>query len=269
MKTIVYYFTGTGNSLAAARGLASRLPDTEIRPIAGLLLKNEKITAPSDTNIGVVYPMYAGGLPNIVVRFFEHLDLSKAGYVFSLITEGSRLGSPTKQIAPLSEKAGHLLDAAWWVSMPDNYIILQGAPEKSVQKKMFEEANKKFDVIAKCIENREPVLEGLSFAGSMMYAFLHKGFMKKIPDFGQKLVISSNCNGCLVCVKVCPVNNISHVEKSRVVWNHHCEGCLACLQFCPKEAISCGGKTVSRKHYHHPAASVQDMIAQKEAGQDI
>lgn len=67
MKTILYYFTGTGNSLAVARAIADRLPDTELIPIPMLLLDGEKIRAQKDANIGVISPLYAMGLPGLVV----------------------------------------------------------------------------------------------------------------------------------------------------------------------------------------------------------
>jgi flavodoxin len=122
MQTILYYFTGTGNSLAVARAIADRLPDTTLIPIPMLILKGDKVRAPENANIGIVYPLYAMGLPNIVVRFFDILDLSDAGYVFSVVTEGGTFGSPTGQIAALAKQSGRNLDAAWWIQMPDNYI---------------------------------------------------------------------------------------------------------------------------------------------------
>jgi hypothetical protein len=36
MKTIIYYFTGTGNSLAAAKGICTHLGDCELVSIASL-----------------------------------------------------------------------------------------------------------------------------------------------------------------------------------------------------------------------------------------
>ena len=36
MKTIIYYFTGTGNSLTAARKIAAGLGDFELSPVTSL-----------------------------------------------------------------------------------------------------------------------------------------------------------------------------------------------------------------------------------------
>ena len=156
MKTILYYFTGTGNSLAVARAIAERLPETELVPIPMLLLKGETVRVPKDTNIGIVYPLYAMGLPNIVIRFFGILDLSDAGYVFSVVTEGGRYGSPTKQIAALAKQSGHDLDAAWWIQMPDNYIPLSAPPAKTEQKTIREDALRKVAVLVEAVQERRP-----------------------------------------------------------------------------------------------------------------
>ena len=37
MKTTIYYFSGTGNSLSAARKIAALLGDTDLTPIASLM----------------------------------------------------------------------------------------------------------------------------------------------------------------------------------------------------------------------------------------
>ena len=265
MKTILYYFTGTGNSLAVARAIAGRLPDTELVPIPMLLLKGDKVRVPDDANIGIVYPLYAMGLPGIVVRFFDLLDLTGAGYVFSVVTEGGTYGSPTGQIAALATKSGHDLDAAWWIQMPDNYIPLSAPPAKSEQKIIRENALRKVAVLTEAVSERRPRHIDLTTTGKLLRMVMYKPFMKKIPAFGKKFIVSSNCNGCMICADVCPVNNIETLPKGKKQWLNHCEGCLACLQFCPVCAISCGGKTDDRPRYHHPNVTAADMKAQKGA----
>lgn len=262
MKNTIYYFTGTGNSLAAAKSLASKHQDSELQPIPKLIKEGKKITAEPNSNIGIVYPMYAGGLPNIVVKFFELIDLTKAEYVYSLITEGGNWGSPSKQISALAEKSGHKLNSAWWVQLPDNYIPMSNPPEKIKQEKMFEDADSKISAIAENIIGRKNEIETMAITGKIFAGLLYKSFLKHITDFDKKFVVNSDCTNCSICVDVCPVNNIKDVNGKNE-WQHHCEGCLACLQFCPKQAISCGGKTSSRIRYHHPSVTVKEMREQK------
>ncbi len=269
MKTILYYFTGTGNSLAVAKAIADRLPDTELSPIPMHLLNGEKVHAPADANIGIVYPLYAMGLPKIVVRFFGILDLSEAGYVFSVVTEGGTYGSPTNQIAALTKQSGHDLNAAWWIQMPNNYIPLSGPPAKDTQKIIREDALRKVAVLVEAVNKRSPRYIDFNLTGKLLRMILYKGFIGRISEFDKKFVVSTNCNGCQICVSVCPVNNIRALPKGQKEWLHHCEGCLACLQFCPVEAISRGGKTDDRPRYHHPNVTIADMLAQKGAAEDV
>ncbi len=262
MKTLIYYFTGTGNSLAVAKAISVRLPETELAPIPKLMFAGEKITVPENANIGIVYPLYAMGLPNIVAKFFTLLDLSRAGYVFSVVTEGGKSGSPTKQISTLCEKCGHKLDACWWIQMPDNYIPLSAPPEKSIEKIIRENALRKVAVIVQAVKERQHIIIGFSFIGNLMKV-MYGPFIKHVHNFDKKFVVSSACNGCLTCVKICPVNNILAHPHGKKEWLHTCEGCLACLQFCPVEAISCGGNTKNRPRYHHANATIADMLEQK------
>ncbi|HJJ27456.1 MAG TPA: EFR1 family ferrodoxin [Methanocorpusculum sp.] len=265
MKTILYYFTGTGNSLRAARTLQKNLDNCELKPIAGLLLSGKTTAAEKDANIGFVFPMYCAGVPNIVVRFFNQINLKDAGYVFSVITCGSSVqGSPVKPMAALCEKAGHLLNASWFVQMPSNYIPKCDCPSADKQKEIFDAAENKLAAIADSIASRENKSDKHTIAGKLMYLTAYKPFMKKIPDFDKKFVVSSHCNSCMVCVKICPVNNITADEDNNLQWTHHCEACLACLQFCPKGAISYDESDKSRSRYHNPSITVKDLINQKK-----
>jgi flavodoxin len=87
MKTIIYYFSGTGNSLAAARKIAGALKDCELVPIASLADTPGKIVPAAD-RVGIVSPVYDAGLPVIVKDFAERLDIGAVPYTFGIITLG-------------------------------------------------------------------------------------------------------------------------------------------------------------------------------------
>lgn len=259
MNTVIYYFTGTGNSLAVARDIASRL-DAELIGIPAAVKAPQEIQ--KDACVGIVYPLYAGGLPNVVVRFLKSVSLRNAGYVFFVATEGGKMGAPASQISRLSAAAGHTADACWWIQMPDNYIPLSAPPETAEQKNMYDAARRKVAVIAESVKNREHHLESMSFAGKL-FGFAYGPFIKTLPASDRKFTISANCSECGVCAEVCPADNIRIGEHGNNVWLHQCEGCLACLHFCPEEAINIGKKTELRARYRHPSVSIADMKKQK------
>lgn len=264
MKTLLYYFTGTGNSLAAARQLQKNLTDADLMPIAALLRTGDRITVPAGVKAGIVMPMYCGFVPNILHRFFALADFSQAAYVFTLMTEGGTLNAnPVTNLAELCRNAGHDLNGSWWIQMPDNYIPLQGAVPQDKQDAMFAAATAKLAEIATAVEAGTTVLEPEKIAGRLMRALAYKPFMTRMETFDTKFTVNAKCTRCQTCVRICPVDNITLAEDGTFTYAHHCEGCLACLQFCPQQAISCGTKTVTRKRYHHPAVTVADMLNQK------
>jgi flavodoxin/Pyruvate/2-oxoacid:ferredoxin oxidoreductase delta subunit len=46
------------------------------------------------------------------------------------------------------------------------------------------------------------------------------------------------CNGCGLCMKLCPNGNIEKVQNGLPKWGRHCLGCATCQMKCPKEAIT-------------------------------
>jgi len=73
MRIVIYYFTGTGNSLAAAKKIAAVLGGCEIVPIASLANTPGAI-APEAGRIGIVCPVYFSGLPAMVTAFAKRFD---------------------------------------------------------------------------------------------------------------------------------------------------------------------------------------------------
>ena len=65
-KTVLYYFTATGNSLAAAQELGSLLEDSLLVPIVSA---NGEECSKETQRIGLVTPVYHLGLPRIVADF--------------------------------------------------------------------------------------------------------------------------------------------------------------------------------------------------------
>ncbi len=46
------------------------------------------------------------------------------------------------------------------------------------------------------------------------------------------------CDGCGLCVELCPTRNIGEDDAGRRVWGHDCILCFACEATCPKAAIA-------------------------------
>lgn len=79
-----------------------------------------------------------------------------------------------------------------------------------------------------------------------------------IPLTDKSITVSSACNGCGLCAKLCPANNIKIVDK-KPEFLHRCEMCFACDEWCPAGAV----RHWSRKEhikYHHPDIALKNML---------
>ena len=86
MKTMISYFSGTGNSLWMARKIAEKIPQSEVHAIAAEI--GRELTFSDVDKIGIVFPLYFYGLPEIISRFIKQTDFSKVEYLFTAVTHG-------------------------------------------------------------------------------------------------------------------------------------------------------------------------------------
>ena len=71
---------------------------------------------------------------------------------------------------------------------------------------------------------------------------------------------NNDCNGCGLCLMVCPVNNIKIINK-KPEWQSHCENCTACYNFCPNKAIS---NRISKNGYRYLMNGYSTVDAKKQ-----
>jgi Pyruvate/2-oxoacid:ferredoxin oxidoreductase delta subunit len=253
--TTIYYFSGTGNSLAVARAIAEKLGDTKLismaRPDAANL-------SPDTRRVGLIFPVYVFGLPLIVARFIKQLKIPKDSYLFAVAVNGGMPCATLNQAARLCSEQDMLLSSGFAVTMVDNCISIAGAISLEKQKIRFEKAGRKIDDICAAIEKRErSIYPGWPLV-NWLFSRMYRRWIVKAPGKDKQFTADSNCNGCGLCASVCPVRNIKMNERLPA-WQHHCEQCLACLHWCPNKAIQWGKHTTGRIRYHHPDVTVKDI----------
>ena len=259
MKTILYYFSGTGNTLMLARLLAKELDNTEIINIAS---HNAPDKHPEADAIGILFPVYAFGLPKIMHDFVSsQLKIPDNAYVFSLTNfAGAGGAAASKQLKHLLSAKGEKLNARFWLPMPSNYIPFGGAESQNKQNRRFLSAANRIKKIAEIIRKRP---ENYFYKRNRIPLFIsnifYKLFMKKCGIDARKFYINDKCTSCGTCAKVCPTHNIKIIDK-HPSWGTNCEQCMACLQWCPTGAIQINGVPENRARYHNPGIEVEDLI---------
>ncbi|GAB7014903.1 EFR1 family ferrodoxin [Methanogenium cariaci] len=264
MKTVIYYFTGTGNSLAAARTVASVLGETECVPIASLRETPGDIT-PGAERVGIICPVYDAGIPVLVVEFAKRLNLTGTAYVFAVVTMGGVGVSALHQLNGIVKpRRGKSLDAAFAVRMPDNFPPIAKTPSHEKAASILAEADERLQTIARDISAGKMVRPGFAPVSTLFKLVTYGKFVKNVHEYDREFSVSDACTGCGICETVCPVQNIT-IEDGHPSWGDHCELCCACLHFCPAEAIDLNVMrgTKDRGRYRHPDLSVTDMKVQQ------
>jgi ferredoxin/flavodoxin len=257
MDSVIYYFSGTGNSLKVAKDLSSKLGSTE-------LIKICSNTADQSCNagykkVGIVFPVYYYGLPLMVREFVKNLKLDPSTYVYTVATCGGSVGCAVKQLKDILSNNGVPMSSAFTVVMPDNYQVMYSPPSTEKQNKLFKLETEKIAYMAEFIKKSEatPFEEKNSIFAKVLGGMLSRNFKPQNKD--KNFWANSSCNGCGICSKVCPASNIS-MKEDKPQWLHQCEHCLACMQWCPKQALQYKKGTIGRERYRHPEIKCNDLI---------
>ena len=254
---MIIYFSGTGNSYAVARELGALTQD-QVIPLdkknweaIGLLLQSAK-------SVGLVFPVYFGDVPKPVLKFLKKATLSPQAYYYAAATCGSTQGSALYRVQELLGAKGCKLSygrvvpmianstSTWKVGVTYDYSKLEKA------KQLVEAMGQ--DILARKVD-RSQVKKSL--AGTLMAIPLVRKLGKK------RFAISArpkDCVGCGLCVRLCPMGNLS-LKDGKVKVHDHCAYCMACVQFCPHGGIAVHGHVIAKAdQYHHPEVQAQELF---------
>lgn len=252
MKTALYYFTGTGNSIALAEGLGKRMPDCKVQPV----ISNGEITIiDQDVEIiGIIFPVYIWSVPPIVEKFIMQNNFPQNAYVFSLCNYGGSSAYTLVYLKELLKQKNIELSAGFGLLMPGNYTPFYDAWSLSKQSSAFVRAFKDLDNIAEIVNCKKKTSLPTNYGplGWFFTMLIYKKILiKKVASMDKSFYADNQCVGCKKCVKVCPVQNIV-LKNMKPLWLHKCEQCFACLHICPTAALQSGKRTKNRSRYKFP-----------------
>jgi ferredoxin len=252
MDNIVFYFSGTGNSLKVAKTISKELGNTEIVSMGNH--KEYILTKQYDT-IGFVYPVYYWGLPNAVKNFVETVDLTNSShaYFYGIATFGGLAGNGIYQLNELLVHKHIKLNYGKTLKMFANYIVAYNMSDKidGITKK----SNKNIVPIVNAIKSKK---SNTIKTTKKLFSAIYNKNINTFKDMDRDYIVDNDCTGCEICRMVCPVQNIEIINK-RPNFKHNCEQCVACIQYCPQRAINYRGLTRGRRRYTNPEISYKEL----------
>ncbi len=252
-QTIIYYFSGTGNSENVARWFSETSEKNNIPCILINIANIDRLkieSPPKNSLLVFISPIHGFNYPPIMLHFIRRfpkgdnkivLMNTRAGMLIGKFITPGLTGMAFYLSALILKTKGYSLVGIKPINMPSNWISLHpGLNNRTV--KYLHEVNKKrvTEFTGKILSGKkdlkylsEIIIDLLITPIGLGYYFFGRFFLTKT------YFASSDCDNCDVCVKNCPVKAIIKIDN-RPYWTFNCENCMRCIGNCPKKAIEVG-----------------------------
>lgn len=252
---MIFYFSGTGNSLWVAETLA-KAQGEQLVSIAEQLQKNRpfSISIKPGEKLGFVFPIYAWAPPKIVMDFIENFKINDGGtpYTFAVCTCGDTAGHGMEVLRTGLNKRDIKLNSGFSVFMPNNYIVLFDVDSKEVQTKKLEQAKQRIAQINEAISQKaDEAFDCYQGGRPFLHTYIVNPLFNAFAFHSKKFYAKNNCISCGLCERICPTKNIL-LESGSPKWGNRCAKCLACIHRCPVHAIEYGKVTENKGRYYNP-----------------
>lgn len=231
MKKVIYYFSGTGNSMRAARVIAEKIK----AEIISMRCNPEDVPADDCDVIGFVYPVYHWTMPAAAVQFVQKLKISRSAYIFAVTMPGFINGISQERLSEILKSKGCHIDYGNIVYSVASYAIVY--PPVPFPKLRVPQMEHKLKKVA------EDIAEGRHREYPHANAFVRRRREKVMTPYLElqqyadyPFTVSEDCISCGLCSRVCPCSNIE-IRDGKPSFLHHCANCMACVVCCPRRAI--------------------------------
>lgn len=223
---MIFYFTGTGNSLYAAKQL-----DNNQFSIPQIM--NSEQRSFSDSSIGIVCPIYGHEMPQMVKAFIRQSTFN-TDYLYLVLTYGARHANAVELAQKVFAGLAKQPDYITTLLMVDNFLPVFDMNEEI---KLDKKVEQQLAVIKSDIDKNKYEMQTVTDQDRE----IHAKYLEMVQNASElvwaKFKVTDDCVGCGICAKVCPVGSIYLDNQKAVHTDKNCQACFACVHACPKMAI--------------------------------
>jgi NAD-dependent dihydropyrimidine dehydrogenase PreA subunit len=251
-QLVIYYFSGTGNALSAARSIAEIAKEKGVEIVLISIDRLKKIELPSAEGkrlIGFCYPTHGFNLPWIMLKFILRFPKGKSDFFLLNTRAGMKMGR--LRVRGLSGIAQHLpllilflkgykIKGLIPIDLPSNWISVHPGLRPEVVSYLYDRCLKEIKAFTENLLERKSSfalwyfiaipIDLLIFPLTLGY-FIYGRFF-----FSKTFIAGSDCNLCRLCEQRCPTESII-IRDNRPYWRFTCESCMRCINICPSKSI--------------------------------
>jgi ferredoxin len=143
-----------------------------------------------------------------------------------------------------------------FVVMPENYILMFDAPDKTKAKEIIQKSAPHIKNIAENIKEEKTLSQPeIKFSDKLKSGIVNKVFYRFIIN-ARGFYSTNDCIECEKCVSLCPLKNIKNIDK-KPFWGSVCTHCMSCICGCPQSAIEYKNKSKGRQRNYNIGDQIQ------------
>lgn len=247
-RTIIYFFSGTGNTAHAVNMIREQL-ETAGHAVVCWPISNEGLPPAGDYGFQIfAFPILSWSAPAIMKRFIRKTTFQPGVKTAILAINGGIMlkngtlvkgysGQAVEQVERRLKRKKSKVFLSSNASFPDNWTQATNPCNAKDSETIFHLGEAEVNTFIQKFLAEKPNLFRCGIFNqiwSFVIAGLFGLFGRRM--LGKFFVADAHCTGCSVCAKTCPVQNIQMVRK-KPVWKSHCEDCNRCINVCPEKAL--------------------------------
>lgn len=228
----LYYFTGTGNTLLAARELQQTLAARGLQCSLHRIEKTDPAAVDPTHILGLGFPIAGFTTYPLVWKFINALPRSDGAPAFAFATMGGMAFAAMGPLGRILKSKGYRLAGATQISMPANLWSKKYDPVKT--QRAIDKGLAHARRFATAIAEDKAHWRTFPLLGRLLHPLLtSKKMWSSTPDYVK--LDRDKCTKCALCVELCPADAIELNQEVRL--NGKCQWCLRCVSYCPEQAL--------------------------------